>query len=66
MFQQAPVTFRPVRVGIAGDEYFEVLEGVKEGEVIAAGPYQAVRDLKDGARVRKMKPDTAKAKRAIR
>jgi len=66
IIQKGTVTFRPVRVGIAGDEYFEVLEGVKEGEVIAAGPYQAVRDLKDGARVRKMKPDTAKAKRAVR
>ena len=66
IIQKGTVTFRPVRVGIAGDEYFEVLEGVKDGEVIAAGPYQAVRDLKDGARVRKMKPDTVKAKRAIR
>ena len=66
VIEKGTVSFRPVRVGIAGDEYFEVLEGLKEGEVIAAGPYQAVRDLKDGTRVRKMKPDTAKAKRAIR
>jgi HlyD family secretion protein len=63
IIQKGTVTFRPVRVGIAGDEYFEVLEGLKEGELIAAGPYQAVRDLKDGTRVRKMKPDTAKAKK---
>jgi len=62
--QKGVVTFRPVRVGIAGDEYFEVLDGLKEGEVIAAGPYQAIRDLKDGTRVRKMKPDTAKARKA--
>jgi HlyD family secretion protein len=64
VIEKGVVTFRPVRVGIAGDEYFEVLEGLKEGEVIAAGPYQAIRDLKDGTRVRKMKPDTAKAKKA--
>jgi HlyD family secretion protein len=63
VIQKGTVTFRPVRVGIAGDEYFEVLDGLKEGEVIAAGPYQAVRDLKDGTRVRKMKPDTSKAKK---
>jgi HlyD family secretion protein len=63
VIQKGVVTFRPVRVGIAGDEYFEVLEGLKEGEVIAAGPYQAVRDLKDGTRVRKMKPDTTKTKK---
>jgi HlyD family secretion protein len=63
VIEKGLVTFRPVRVGIAGDEYFEVLDGVKEGEVIAAGPYQAVRDLKDGTHVRKMKPDTSKAKK---
>src|SRR5512147_238636 len=33
-------TFRPVKVGIAGDEYFEVLDGVREGETIVAGTYQ--------------------------
>src|SRR6266705_904000 len=59
-------TFRPVKVGVAGDEYFEVLDGLKPGEVIAAGPYQAIRDLKDGSRVRrlKQKADTSKAKKA--
>ena len=45
-------TFRPVKVGIAGDEYFEVSEGVREGETIVAGTYQAIRDLKDGAKVK--------------
>ena len=45
-------TFRPVKVGIAGDEYFEVVDGLREGETIVAGTYQAIRDLKDGARVR--------------
>ena len=45
-------TFRPVKVGIAGEEHFEVLDGVREGDTIVAGPYQAIRDLKEGARVR--------------
>ncbi len=45
-------TFRPVKVGIAGEEHFEVIDGVREGETIVAGPYQAIRDLKEGARVR--------------
>src|SRR5439155_25021509 len=45
-------TFRPVKVGIAGDEYFEVVNGLREGETIVAGTNQAIRDLKDGARVR--------------
>ena len=55
-------TFRPVKVGIAGDEYFEVLDGLREGETIVAGTYQAIRDLKDGARVQPA--DTTKASKA--
>jgi HlyD family secretion protein len=39
-------------VGIAGEEHFEVVEGVHEGDTIVAGPYQAIRDLKEGARVK--------------
>jgi HlyD family secretion protein len=45
-------SFRPVKVGIAGDEYFEVVDGLHGGETIVAGTYQAIRDLKDGAKVR--------------
>ena len=55
-------SFRPVKVGIAGDEYFEVVDGLREGETIVAGTYQAIRDLKDGARVRAA--DTTKTKKA--
>ncbi|MGH7530254.1 MAG: efflux RND transporter periplasmic adaptor subunit, partial [Gemmatimonadales bacterium] len=59
--QNGVATFRPVRVGIAGEEHFEVLEGVREGETIVAGPYQAIRDLKEGARVHASQPaDTAR------
>jgi HlyD family secretion protein len=46
------VTFRPVKVGVAGERHFEVLDGLKEGERIVAGSYQAIRELKDGAAVR--------------
>src|SRR5881275_3438262 len=59
-------TFRPVKVGIAGDEYFEVTDGLKEGETIVAGPYQAIRDLKDGARVRAMKQAADTAKKIVK
>ncbi|MBK8004407.1 MAG: efflux RND transporter periplasmic adaptor subunit [Gemmatimonadetes bacterium] len=51
--------FRPVKVGIAGDEYFEVVEGVKAGETIVAGTYQAIRDLRDSTRVKSSVPDSA-------
>jgi HlyD family secretion protein len=54
------VTFRPVKVGIAGEKYFEVLTGLKEGEKIVGGTYQAIRELKDGALVREPKKDDKK------
>jgi len=46
------VRFRPVEVGIAGDNYFEVLGGLDEGETVVSGTYQAIRELEDGAIVR--------------
>jgi len=49
------VTFRPVKVGIAGDKYFEVISGLKDGEKIVGGTYQAIRELKDGALVKEPK-----------
>ena len=44
--------FRAVRTGITGDEYFEVLGGVREGETIVAGPFSVVRDLRNNTKVR--------------
>lgn len=54
------VTFRPVKVGIAGEKHFEVLDGLKEGDKIVAGTYQAIRELKDGATIRETKADAPK------
>jgi HlyD family secretion protein len=55
------VTFKPVKVGIAGEKHFEVLSGLKEGDKIVGGTYQAIRDLKDGTLVRDTKPADTKA-----
>src|SRR4029079_5871645 len=54
------VTFRAVKVGIAGENHFEILSGLKDGEKIVAGTYQAIRELKDGALVREAKVDAKK------
>jgi HlyD family secretion protein len=58
LVQNGIATFRPVKVGIAGDEYFEVLDGLRGGETIVAGTYQAIRDLKDGDKVREAEDTT--------
>jgi HlyD family secretion protein len=57
------VAFKPVKVGIAGEKHFEVVGGLKEGEKIVAGTYQAIRELKNGALVRSA-ADTSKGKGA--
>lgn len=46
------VTFTQVEVGIAGQEYFEILSGVAEGDTVVAGPYQRIRQLSDGDKVK--------------
>jgi HlyD family secretion protein len=55
------VTFKPVKVGIAGEKHFEVLSGLSDGEKIVGGTYQAIRDLKDGTVVRDTKTTDTKA-----
>ena len=40
--------FTPIKTGIAGDKYFEVLEGLKDGDEVITGPFSSVRTLKDG------------------
>ncbi|HYX81471.1 MAG TPA: efflux RND transporter periplasmic adaptor subunit [Gemmatimonadales bacterium] len=59
-------TFHPVKVGIAGEEHFEVIEGVHQGDTIVAGPYQAIRDLKEGARVKPSRESNDTTNRARR
>ncbi|MGH7565596.1 MAG: efflux RND transporter periplasmic adaptor subunit [Gemmatimonadota bacterium] len=44
--------FVPVRVGISGDRYFEVLSGLETGDRVVSGSYEALRDLTDGAPVK--------------
>ena len=50
--QDGVAHFRPVKVGITGDEYFEITDGLRSGDSIVAGTYQAIRDLKDGTKVK--------------
>jgi len=54
------VTFRPVDVGISGDNYFEVLKGLTAGEKIVGGTYQAIQQLKDGGLVKEAKKEEKK------
>jgi HlyD family secretion protein len=44
--------FLPVKVGIAGEQYFEVLTGLNAGDQVITGPFASVRELADGENVR--------------
>lgn len=55
VIQDGAAQFQPVEVGIAGEEFFEVISGLRAGDSIVAGPYQTVRDLEDSATVRPLK-----------
>ena len=42
------VEFVPIKMGIAGDKFFEVLSGLKPGDQVVTGPYNSVRNIADG------------------
>ena len=52
------VRFRPLRVGISGEDHFEVLGGLEPGEIVVSGSFQAIRDLEDGSRIEVVGRDT--------
>jgi HlyD family secretion protein len=59
LVHDARVTFVPVTIGIAGQEYFEVLTGLSEGDTVVAGPYQRIRQLVEGDQIVATEEDVA-------
>ncbi len=43
--------FVPVKIGVAGERYFEVLSGIAEGDEVVVGPFDVIRTLQSGERV---------------
>jgi HlyD family secretion protein len=56
MIRDNRAEFVPIRIGIAGDRYFEVLAGIKAGDEVITGPYNNVRGMADGDQVRVQAP----------
>lgn len=54
LIQDGTAQFRPVEIGIAGEEHFEVLSGLADGDSIVAGPFQTIRELGDSSQIRPM------------
>ena len=52
--------FVEVKTGIAGERYLEVLSGLKDGDQVITGPFDAVRGMYEGDAVRTApRPGTA-------
>ncbi|MGD0059279.1 MAG: efflux RND transporter periplasmic adaptor subunit [Verrucomicrobiia bacterium] len=44
----------PVKIGICDDDYWEIADGLAEGQEVVSGGYKAIsRDLQDGKKIRK-------------
>ncbi|HYC59389.1 MAG TPA: efflux RND transporter periplasmic adaptor subunit [Thermoanaerobaculia bacterium] len=52
--------FVPVVTGLTGDSNVEIVRGVNQGDEIVTGPFRALRDIKDGSKVRKQEEEKKK------
>lgn len=57
ILQNGFVKFVPVEIGIAGEDDFEIISGLSEGQTVVTGPFRILRELKDGAQVALKKKD---------
>ena len=48
--------FIPVKIGVAGERYFEVVGGLNEGDRVITGPFDSVRNMFDGDLVQLTEP----------
>lgn len=48
VIREGRAQFVAVKIGIAGERYFEILEGLEPGDRVITGPFESVRNLYDG------------------
>jgi HlyD family secretion protein len=52
LVKDGKAVYTPLKIGIAGERYFEVLDGLKDGDKVITGPFASVREIVDGDDVR--------------
>lgn len=52
LVKDGKAVFTPLKMGIGGDKFFEVLSGVNENDQVITGPFSSVRGMKDGDAVK--------------
>jgi HlyD family secretion protein len=48
VIRDGQATFVPITLGVAGEQYFEVLSGLQPGDEVITGPFSSVRNLAEG------------------
>ena len=56
LLKSGKAVFTPVKIGVAGEQYFEVLTGLATTDQVITGPFASVRELADGQGVRLQPP----------
>jgi HlyD family secretion protein len=64
LFENGAAKFAPVKTGLAGDSNIEVITGLQDGQRIVTGPFRALRDIKDGSKVKEQKNEGGARKKA--
>jgi HlyD family secretion protein len=59
LFREGKAVFTPLKTGVAGEQFFEVTEGLKAGDQVITGPFASVRQLADGEGVRLQNNNTS-------
>jgi HlyD family secretion protein len=55
----------PVKIGICDNDYWEITEGLAEGQEVVSGGYKAIsKDLEDGKKIKRGTPDKGDTKEA--
>lgn len=60
LHKDGKASFVTVVTGLTGDSNIEIVKGVKEGDEIVTGPFRALRDIKDGSKIRKVEEEKKK------
>jgi HlyD family secretion protein len=59
--QNGEAKFVAIATGLAGDANVEVVRGLSAGQEIVTGPFRALRELKDGTKIRKQEEEKKEA-----
>ncbi len=60
LLRDGTAVFTPVKTGVAGEQYFEVLSGLNAGDQVITGPFASVRELADGEAVKQQQETRAR------